>query len=586
MVLLLGCQGRPPAALPEPRPFTHGVAVGDVTSDAAVIWTRAVTTADVTITISTDPQFTRVVLNATRLPDPLSDFTVKIDTRDLGPLSPGTRHYYHFESGDRRSRTGTFVTASAPGQDTPVRFAFSGDAEGGTRPHSVLATLAEEDLDFFVFLGDVIYADRPSPAGDEAKGLGEYRAKYRELRERAVVGDPQFLLDAFAATAFWTTIDDHEVVNDFAGGAVRGTDVRFADSAFVDPGRPPLINNTRRYAAGLRAFFEYMPVRDATVDAPDEPRSHGVPRLYRSFDWGRTARFIMIDARSFRDAPIEAPLNPFDAAAAAAFWRDSADSTRTMLGCTQLAWLEDQLLTARDAGFVWVFIVNQEPIQNLSVLLADDRWDGYLAERNEILKFIAEHDIRNVVWLTTDIHVTLVNDLHYVDDLAAHPTGIANPALRLPAAGSFEVVTGPIGFDPPTGVFIRPALAAVNLNLGFLMTTDGGMANALNNLLEDFGLDALGLPPERVTIHVGSPDPRRAGVFDSYAYTVVEADTQQCTFTVRGIPAYTADEAALAVSLARLGWPDALNSITRLRARDIYSFSVSAEPAASTALTP
>jgi hypothetical protein len=38
-----------------------------------------------------------------------------------------------------------------------------------------------------------------------------------------------------------------------------------------------------------------------------------------------------------------------------------------------------------------------------------DRWEGYEAERQELLKFLRER-VKNTIFLTTDVHATLVND--------------------------------------------------------------------------------------------------------------------------------------------------------------------------------
>jgi phosphodiesterase/alkaline phosphatase D-like protein len=555
------------------------VASGDVTDNSAVLWTRAVTLEEVTLAIATDSDFSDTLMTVTRTPDPANDFTIKIDTAGNGSLAPATRYFYRFESGGLLSPVGAFQTAPPADATAPLRFAFSGDSEGATRPHAIFATFPDDGLDFFIYLGDTIYADRPSPVGI-AETLGEFRAKYREMRERVSSADPQYLLRALAAVPFWCGGDDHEVVDNFSGGAVRTTDDRFADSPLVDPARPPLINNTRRYSDGMRAFGDYMPLREAVVDAPGEMRSNGAPRRFRSFSWGRVARIIILDERSFRDAALPDGGSPFDRAASVAYVQLAADPARTLLGHTQLAWLKDELLAAQAAGQVWKFIANPEPIQNLSSLRASDRWDGYLAERNDILSFIAAHDIRNVVWLTTDLHLTLVNDLFYVDDLQANPSAVLEGSARHPAAGSFEIITGPLGFDPPAGAFIRPALAALNLAPAFFGASESNIAVALNTLLTQVGLNPLGLPPERVNILQGPADPLRAAVVDQFSYTVIDADEQSATFTVRGIPAYTGAHARLAIRLAALGWPDMLRSLVSSRAVDVYSFRVPADPPA------
>jgi phosphodiesterase/alkaline phosphatase D-like protein len=78
-------------------------------------------------------------------------------------------------------------------------------------------------------------------------------------------------------------------------------------------------------------------------------------------------------------------------------------------------------------------VINEVPIQQFYVL-PYDRWEGYIAERNEILDFIRDNDIQNVVFLTTDTHATIQGDVY--KDFFADPDKIAD-----------EMVTGPVGTD-------------------------------------------------------------------------------------------------------------------------------------------
>ena len=94
-------------------------------------------------------------------------------------------------------------------------------------------------------------------------------------------------------------------------------------------------------------------------------------------------------------------------------------------------------------------------------MLPYDRWEGYVAERNEILNFIRDNGIENVVFLTTDNHGTMQGDQVSMDFFADRAT-IAN-----------EMVTGPIGTEhlPARGdrdrrarrpVRVQPAFAAIH----------------------------------------------------------------------------------------------------------------------------
>ena len=82
------------------------------------------------------------------------------------------------------------------------------------------------------------------------------------------------------------------------------------------------------------------------------------------------------------------------------------------------------------------------PLITSLLFLPYDRWEGYAAERTEILEFIRNPDgntmtddhLTNVVVLSTDIHAAIYNP------------AVANPG---PAGGSIpEIIAGAIGMDP------------------------------------------------------------------------------------------------------------------------------------------
>jgi phosphodiesterase/alkaline phosphatase D-like protein len=79
------------------------------------------------------------------------------------------------------------------------------------------------------------------------------------------------------------------------------------------------------------------------------------------------------------------------------------------------------------------FVISQVPIQQLYAL-PYDRWEGYAAERNEILNFIRSNRVSNVVFLSTDIHANLINEV-FID------------RFRDRATIAQEFVTGPVAED-------------------------------------------------------------------------------------------------------------------------------------------
>ena len=402
------------AFAPSALAFDLGVASGDVRPTRAVLWTRADRAGPVTLEVWGPGVPSRRLDLLARLAEDLT-VSVRVDR-----LRPGTEYRYRFRQNGRVSQTGRFRTAPTPDEDVPVRFAWSGDSDGTIdsetgRPayggFEVLEAAAAEQPAFFVYLGDTIYAD--SSFGAPAITLGQYRAKYRQNR---AISSLRALEAEVPIIAQW---DDHEVLNDW---------------------HPARVLRHRR-ADGLRAFQEYQPLA---------PR-RGEP-LYRSFRWGKHVEIFVLDLRSYRSADAGAacrnppgsgafdvaPLLPqtvrdqYEAIAAQlglpvpeSCLVKLLDPSRSLLGDLQKEWLKRRL--ARSTA-TWKVIFTPDPIQELH-LRPYDRWEGYPAERAEILAYILGTGIKNVVWLAADKHATVVKEV----TLNGQPTGM------------IEVVTGPIG---------------------------------------------------------------------------------------------------------------------------------------------
>jgi phosphodiesterase/alkaline phosphatase D-like protein len=80
--------------------------------------------------------------------------------------------------------------------------------------------------------------------------------------------------------------------------------------------------------------------------------------------------------------------------------RWNRDPGVTMLGATQLQWLKNQLL-ASTAKFK--FIISAVEVSDFGTT-GNDSWIGFPQEREEIFQFIAQNNIKNVIFLTGDQH--------------------------------------------------------------------------------------------------------------------------------------------------------------------------------------
>src|SRR5262249_22754605 len=153
-----------------------------------------------------------------------------------------------------------------------------------------------------------------------------------------------------------------------------------------------------------QAFQAYNPIQDVTYGATGDPRTAGEQQLYRFNTHGKDAATFVLDTRSFRDQELQNVTNPHDPAQVGAFLANSFNPARTMLGAQQSSALKAILLTAKGLGITWKLVLVPEPIQNLGVVAASDRFEGYAAERTALLKFINDNNITNVVFITADVH--------------------------------------------------------------------------------------------------------------------------------------------------------------------------------------
>lgn len=515
----------------EAASLPNGVAAGDVTQISAVLWTRSTAPGTVTFEVDRDANFAKPLATASaEAADPL--LPVKVQITDL---APGTRYFYRATNAAGESAVGVFRTPAAAGRRTGLRFGVTGDWRGDLAPYPSVRNAAERELDFFVLHGDTIYADYPSPAlpAGQAITLDDFRAKHAE-----VYGESHGL-NAWAAvrasTAIFATIDDHEVTNDFAGGAAPDTDIRFRG----DPAA--LINDSQLYENGLQAFQEYNPLNDEFYDDTGDPRTAGERRLYRFRTFGDDAAIFVLDARSFRD-PSLPNVSEFTSEQILPFIAATYEPGRTMLGAAQLADLKADLLRAQSWGITWKFILIPEPAQNLGPLNAGDRFEGYAAERAELLQHIVDNAITNVVFVAADIHGTLVNNLTVAD----------GPGAPQQPTGAFEISTGSAAFDAPLG----PTVMDLALGLGFVTQQQANLytlapaalkenfiTQLVNGQIEPFGYDPVGLDGSEVDAELV-----KGGYLatSSYGWTEfqIDAATQQLRVTTYGIPYYTAKQLA------------------------------------------
>ena len=291
------------------------------------------------------------------------------------------------------------------------------------------------------------------------------------------------------------TVDDHE----FADGAWRDG----ATEHKPDRDGPW----AARRAAAFRAREEWLPVRRPDPSDPE--------RVFRSVRIGSLAELFLIDTRTRRDEPVPPP--------------EMSRADRSALGPDQKAWLHAALAssTAR-----WRLLGNPSVMSRtwndalpesvrralVKVKLIDldgtgpdyDQWDGYPAERRELLGWLGDLPVANTVVLSGDVHVGLAAEL------AEEP-----------------------GMPPVAVEFVNTSLTSQNLDdkMGWAPRTDSLAIEA--------------------ALLAGMPHLRYVDM-DSHGYSIVDLDRDRLRFewwTVEGLDERVPGQALAGAMAVRHGEP-------------------------------
>lgn len=384
--------------------FPLGVASGDATTTSAIFWTSYTGSSPIELVVwemDGDTYGPTVFVGAAL---PIERY-VHVDA---SALSPGRRYRYTFFVRDGATRT----SRSAIGR---MRAAIASDAleplvigavscNSNTRDIATLGHAGgRTDLDLFVFLGDSTY-------NDGAVTLAEYRAPWTQN-----IGRPEYraLRGAASMLATW---DDHEFDNDW---------------------NPETFDAAQR-AAAIQTFFEHQAVRRDPTN-PD--------RVWKSVRWGRTAELFVLDCRSERMPSTR------------------GDADAIYVSRAQMDWLKAGLMASTST---FKIIVNSVPISNFPGFFdftSNDRWEGYAAQRTEILSFIDTNLISGVIWLAGDFHMASAGRVDtsgpgstQIELLAGPGAQTGNPGAFSLGAPQFDFATSDdnytiIELDPMMGRF-------------------------------------------------------------------------------------------------------------------------------------
>ena len=436
-----------------------GVQTGDPLPDRAIVWSRTDRPARLWVEWATREDFR----GARRVRGPVARADGAFTTHlDLAGLPPGATVHYRVRYESEGSPgafseplVGRLRTAPSPrgAPEAGVRLAWSGDmvgqgwgideSRGGLRIYDALRR-AEPDL--FVHSGDNIYADGPLAAEVPLDDGTVWRNVVTEAKSKVAETLDEFrgnfaynLLDA-RARAFHAEVpmvaqwDDHEVCNNWYHDLVLADDARYTEK------RVRVLAERAQ-----RALFEFLPIRRHAVERA---------RVYRRFAWGPLVELFVVDLRSYR-------------AANSPNLQAAPSAATALLGSAQLAWLQGALRASRAT---WKVIASDMPV---GLVVPDPPRGGertYEAFANAdpgaprgrehevaaLLRFIKRERVRNVVWVTADVHYAAAH--HYAPERAAFTD--FDPFWEFVAGPMHAGTFGPNALDATFGPevrFARPA---------------------------------------------------------------------------------------------------------------------------------
>ncbi|MBU2136697.1 MAG: alkaline phosphatase D family protein [Alphaproteobacteria bacterium] len=450
--------------------FEHGVASGDPLADAVVLWTRITPKADnaglIAYAWRLNPVDRRAggAKSGAGLTGPDRDFTVKVDVTGLDPARAYT---FEFEANGVTSPMGRTRTLPV-GETRELVLAVASCSlypNGYFNAYQAIADLPK--LDAVIHLGDYIYeyggpnsygmssavaGERGHVPDHEIVSLADYRQRHAQYKS-----DPQ--LQAAHARAPWiVSWDDHETANNsWMGGAENHSPETEGDW------------NVRK-ANALKAYFEWMPIRDPAPGGSFEA-------MNRSFQFGDLASLIMLETRlTARDDQLdyERDLDLVDGQPDVAGFRAKInDPARRMMSEAQEAWLAKELADSVQAGRPWQVLGNQVVMARMDVpspratlgeaAIAEaiasqpediakridqmerlaamglpyglDMWDGYAAARERLYDAVEAAKARAIV-VSGDSHAFWANEL-YDDGGALRAVEFGTTGITSPGAGDY-----------------------------------------------------------------------------------------------------------------------------------------------------
>jgi alkaline phosphatase D len=340
-------------------------------------------------------------------------------------------------------------------------------APAGTQPMKFVLPLLEmgQSYDYEIMI-DGVKAVRPYPFTFKTTKQWEFRAPPPDFKflfgSCAYLNDPPYdrpgkpyghgteIFKHMAASGadFMLWGGDNTYLREADFSSESGIWYRFSQDR-ATPDLQPLLATMHHYAAwddhdfgsnDANKSFEFKDVTTAAFKAYwgnptwGEPDNAGV---YGKFFWGDAAFFVM-DNRTHRDDDhLDAAQHP----------------TKSQYGAKQRDWLKQSLLAAKTLRhFTFKFIVTGGQVLT-DFGGASESFGRYQSEREDLLKFIVDHKITGVVFLTGDVHFTelakkKIGATQWVYELTSSPLASgANSSAQKDRAADPQRVEGTLVAD-------------------------------------------------------------------------------------------------------------------------------------------
>lgn len=325
--------------------LSDGPVVGGVTALSAKVFVRLNTFGAVHIEYSTDPDLLQPLRSDVHFARYADDFTSIIT---LDALFPNQKYYYQVvvDNVVAQAQPSSFISFPVPSNETEFKFGIMSDVGNAVnRSAPTYARLALDEPRFLLQIGDWDHRDPQT--------LEEMRAMHREVRGQGMASGRYFRDFLANTTPLFYVWDDHDY-------GMNDGDYTFAGKADA-----------------IKAYREYFP----TPELPNPAAG-----IWQGFSFGQVDVF-MLDVRSNRDPN-----------------GDEDNSDKSMLNGENIAndqksWLLNGLLNSTATWKVITSGVTFNPETKPS-----DAWGGFKTEWQEIVSFIEDNNIKNVVVFSGDLH--------------------------------------------------------------------------------------------------------------------------------------------------------------------------------------